>query len=150
MSGTIQDIIREMRSVGDYPMYRKPVFSAPEFVSTSYIKDFKCPEGLYFGETAFVEDPRVVEVNVYELAARIEAAANGLRTENEMLKDEIKCKTQNYEDVIRAKDQELERLRAALKPVLKLEDNYDGHWPFASLAVDAVKEAQRIYKEVAK
>ena len=40
------------------------------------------------------------------------------------------------------------RLRAALKPVLKLEDNYDGHWPFASLAVDAVKEAQRIYKEV--
>ncbi len=31
------------------------------------------------------------------------------------LKDEIKCKAQNYEDVIRAKDQELARLRAGNK-----------------------------------
>ena len=38
------------------------------------------------------------------------------------------------------------RLRAALKPVLELEDNNSGLWPFASLAVGAVKEAQRIYK----
>ena len=48
------------------------------------------------------------------------------------------------------KDNEIARLRAALKPVLELEDIYDGHWPFASLAADAVKESQRIYKEVNK
>lgn len=42
------------------------------------------------------------------------------------------------------------RLRAALNPVLELEDNDVGLWPFASLAVKAVKEAQRIYKEVTK
>lgn len=49
-----------------------------------------------------------------------------------------------------AKDAEIEKLRAALKPVLELEDNDVGLWPFASLAVKAVKEAQRIYKEVTK
>ena len=51
---------------------------------------------------------------------------------------------------IAAKDAEIKNLRSALKPVLELEDIYDGHWPFASLAADAVKESQRIYKEVNK
>ena len=49
---------------------------------------------------------------------------------------------------IAAMDAESKNLRSALKPVLELEDIYDGHWPFASLAADAVKESQRIYKEV--
>ena len=51
---------------------------------------------------------------------------------------------------IAAKDAEIKNLRSALKPVLELEDIYDGHWPFASLAADAVKESQMIYKKVSK
>lgn len=119
----IEDIVRELR----------------ELAKTLYNKER-------------VEGCEIVDVwsGCKHFAARIEAAANGLRTENEMLKDEIKCKTQNYEDVIRAKDQELTRLRAALKPVLELAGNCSGYWLFATLAVDAVLEAQKIYKEVTK
>lgn len=92
----------------------------------------------------------------HDLADRIEAAANGLRTENARLKDEIKCKTQNYEDVIRAKGQELERLRAALKPVIEVEWHKHKVWAGPDgwneygdpLPSQAVKESQRIYKEV--
>lgn len=51
---------------------------------------------------------------------------------------------------IAAKENEIASLRAALKPVLELEENNSGLWPFAALAVAAVKEAQRIYKEVTK
>lgn len=73
--------------------------------------------------------------------------------ECEQLNTEIDAMSK-FNDALNAQMKELaaecERLRAALKPVLKLEDNYDGHWPFASLAVDAVKEAQKIYKEVTK
>lgn len=85
MNEKIEDIIREMRSVGDYSMYRKPVFSSPKFVSPSYINHFmRSPDGLYFGETIFVEEPRVVEVNVYELADRIEKAYNYQRRDGSL------------------------------------------------------------------
>lgn len=43
-----------------------------------------------------------------------------------------------------AQDEEIKKLRTLVK---ELADNYGGHWPFASLAVDAVKAAQRLYCE---
>ena len=62
----------------------------------------------------------------------------------------LRDKKLEMEREIVAKDAEIARLRAALKPVLDLEDKYDGHWPFVSLAVEAVKEAKRIYKAAKK
>lgn len=52
-------------------------------------------------------------------------------------------------DIDRA-NEEIRRLKDALKPVLECEDRWEGHWTFAARAADAVHEAQRIYREVMK
>ena len=87
-------------------------------------------------------------------ADRIEAAHKREMADEKRISDAViqslRDKKLEMAGEIAAKDEEIERLRAALKPVLELDDNYDGHWPFSSLAVDAVKKAQRIYKEVTK
>ena len=96
----------------------------------------------------------MLNVEVDEFADRIEAAHKREMADEKRISDAViqslRDKKLEMAGEIAAKDAEIKNLRSALKPVLELEDIYDGHWPFVSLAVEAVKEAQRIYKEVKK
>ena len=100
-----------------------------------------------------VADGRM-EQTLREFANRIEAAHKREMADEKRISDAVvqslRDKKLEKDREVAEKDNEIARLRAALKPVLDLEDNYDGHWPFVSLAVGAVKEAQRIYKDVKK
>ena len=88
------------------------------------------------------------------LADRIEAVHERELADEKRISDAVvqslRDKKLEMAGEIAEKEAEVKNLRSALKPVLELEDIYDGHWPFASLAADAVKESQRIYKEVSK
>ena len=90
----------------------------------------------------------------YEIADRIIAAHKREIADEKRISDAViqslRDKKLEMAGEVAEKDNEIASLRAALKPVLELEDNNSGLWPFASLAVEAVKEAQRIYKEVKK
>ena len=83
---------------------------------------------------------------IHELRALVKEMADEKHISDAIIKS-LRDKKLEMAGEIAAKDAEIKNLRSALKPVLELEDIYDGHWPFASLAADAVKESQRIYKE---
>ena len=86
---------------------------------------------------------------IHELRAIVGEMADEKRISDAVIQS-LRDKKLEMAGEIAAKDAEIKNLRAALKPVLELEENNSGLWPFASLAVAAVKEAQRIYKEVTK
>ena len=86
---------------------------------------------------------------IQELRAIVNELADEKHISDAIIKS-LRDKKLEMAGEIAAKDAEIKNLRSALKPVLELEDIYDGHWPFASLAADAVKESQRIYKAAKK
>lgn len=73
------------------------------------------------------------------------------KRECEQLNTEIEAMSR-FNDALNAQMKELaaecERLRAALKPVLELENKFGWEMSFRANSADAVRESQRIYKEV--
>lgn len=146
MNEKIEDIVLEMRKGFDMSWHdvdREWAHDLADRIEAAHNREFGElkgeRKGILKANEAFAADNTRLRG---ELAAKDEEIAR--------LKDEIKCKAQNYEDVIRAKDQELERLRVALKPVLELKNDFGWELAFQAQSADAVREAQRIYKEVAK
>ena len=98
------------------------------------------------------QDERICEMSnakqktIADIVADIRAQNQGLPEDSYALSPLV-CDLLSFADRIEAAEKRADdQWRAALKPVLELEDNNSGLWPFASLAVGAVKEAQRIYK----
>lgn len=71
---TIEDIVREMRQVGPYPIYRKPIFTDKIAVSRPYAMRFMYGHYVRDYGTVHLENPKIKEVSNYDLASRIELA----------------------------------------------------------------------------
>lgn len=78
---TVEDIVREMRQVGPYPIYKKPIFTNPKSVSESYLKRFMYGQLVTDYGTVIVENPKVKNVSNCSLASRIESAWRREKTE---------------------------------------------------------------------
>lgn len=71
---TVEDIVKEIRQVGPYAVYKKPIFKDVTAVSEPFVKRFMYGHFVTDFGTVRIENPKVKEVSNYELADRIEAA----------------------------------------------------------------------------